>query len=123
MSGYSVPRTVDSEIAGPSSELVGKLVLLRSEGVATIGTSFGPAPATRVTAYEATKKGAVAMGLRLIFWTGVQKALAEADTDWFAGRIEVVPQANDPERTIYVVMPPADSDIPLLDAAYSQIAS
>jgi len=123
MSSYSMPRAVDSEIAGPSSELVGKLVFLRSEGVVTVGTSFGPAPTTRVTAYEATKKGAVSMGLRLIFWTGVQEALAKSEEPWLAGRIQVIPQANDPERTIYVLTRPDASEIPLLDAAYAQIVS
>jgi hypothetical protein len=123
MSGYSIPRTVDADIAGPSAELVGKLVLLRSEGVATIGTTYGPAPATRVTAVEATKKGAQPMGLRLIFWTGVQKTIADADPKfpWVAGRIVVNPQANDPERTFYAMEAPGEADYPLLDTAMAQI--
>jgi len=125
MSGYSIPRVVDADIAGPSAELVGKLVLLRSEGVATIGTTYGPAPATRVTAVEATKKGAVPLGLRLIFWTGIQKTLADADPryPWVAGRIVVQPQANDPERTFYTMETPSQDDYALLDAAITQINS
>lgn len=117
MASYTIPRSVDTEIAGPSSELVGKLVALRVEGTAQINTTYGVAPATRVTAVEITKSGPVSLGLRLIFWSQVRKALGQTEATWTVGRITVTPQSNDPDRTVYLLEPPADKELPLIAPA------
>lgn len=116
MANFSIPRATNQELAGNSDELVGKLVALRSEGVAKIKTEFGVAPATRTTAVAIGTDGYENMGLRLIFWSAVQETMAKG-AEWVVGRIVQVPQAQNPDRTVYVMEQPAADEYPLIDPA------
>lgn len=123
MSGFSIPSITDEEIAGPSSELVGKLLLIHRENVVNVNTVYGEAPAMRVHAFEVTKKGVVALGLRLLYWSGVQRQIASAEEPWLAGTIVVQPQSNDPERTFYSIQAPSEDQMPLVKTAYDELTT
>ncbi len=118
MATFRIPRPVNQELGGNSDELVGKLVALRPEGTVTVNTSFGSSPAARVTAVSVTESGYEAMGLRLIFWSEVRKALkALPEGEWIVGTITSVPQANHPDRTVYVIEAPEEDSISMLSRA------
>lgn len=116
MANYTIARPTNQEIAGNSDELVGRLVGLRSDGVIQVDTKFGKAPATRVTAVELSSDGFENMGLRLIFWSQIQRALNGA-AGWVVGRIASVDQTTHEDRVVYVLEPPTADEIPFIGSA------
>lgn len=104
MATFRIPRPANQELGGNSDELVGQFVALRNEGTVSVNTTYGQQEAVRATAVAVTEDGYKALGLRLIYWSEIRKALSGLDAgEWIVGTVTSVPQASHPDRNVFVL--------------------
>lgn len=113
MATFAVPQEENVELAGPTSDLVGRLIAVKplSRDFINVATEYGASPALRCLFVD-LESGENA-GVRLVFWTTTARQILDATTGapWAVGTIEHKAQVNDPTRSVYLFSPPDMSEI------------
>ena len=115
----------NEELGGLSSELVGMVVAYLPLSTYTTASKFEPGKVDtvlRTRCYAVDVEGELEdLGVRLIFWTVPQRQIAEqtVNNDMAIGILEEIVQANDPERTVFVLQTPDPDQAHTLIAAFS----
>lgn len=116
------------ELGGLSTELIGETVAYQYLGEYTTPSKFpnddgSPKMDTvmRVRAFRARDGSIEDMGVRLIFWGGVQRKIKEQllTADLAVGVLTQVEQKADSSKTVYTLQTPDPDAVAVLDAAFN----
>lgn len=114
MAQFAIPQDDQTELAGPITELMGRLVAVKplSRETINVKTEYGKSEVLRVRVVDLdTDEDA---GVRLLFWSTAQRQILDATaagSDWCVGTFEQRAQVNDPTRSVYLFTAPDMSEI------------
>lgn len=109
MATFIMATDESAELGGYMSEVLDRDVALKAlnDRPVNVDTEYGSSPALRVHVLDAVSGDD--LGIRLLYWAVPQQQLLAANGSWIVGRFVEEPQANDPSRTVYRIMPAIDA--------------
>jgi hypothetical protein len=117
--------TENEELGGHTTDLIGRAVGWVPLSTYNADSKFEAGKVDtvmRTRAYGVDEDGKVEdLGIRLVFWAGVQNAIKQQTVanDMALGILQQVPQAANPDRTVYVLGTPSAADIARFERAFN----